>query len=81
MGEESNVVELDVVTSLDIPVERVLEQAAKAKLTEVTVVGYTEDGDFYFASSQADGGDVLWALEQAKLDLFRVANELEEDGG
>ncbi len=73
------VVVLDCITSLDIPVERVLEQAAEAKLTEVTVVGYTEDGDFYFGSTQADGGDVLWALEKAKLDLLRVGED-DDDG-
>lgn len=76
MGE---VVVLGCVTRLDIPVERVLEQAVKANLTEVTIVGYTEDGGFYFGSSQADGGDVLWTLEQAKLELFNVVNESAED--
>jgi len=56
---------LDVITRLDIPVERVLE-GATGKLSSVVILGYTTDDDLYFASSLADGGDVLWLLEKAK---------------
>jgi hypothetical protein len=70
-----NVVILPVVTTLDIPAERVLSAAAEAGLTEVVVVGRDKDGDEYFASSLADGGDVLWHLERAKLRLLRMADD------
>ena len=66
-----DVVILSTVTSLDLPPDRVLEQAL-GQLKTVVIMGYTEDGDRYFASSVADGGDVLWLLEQCKLDLLNV---------
>jgi hypothetical protein len=72
MGE---VVELDVVTRLDIPAERVLRQATEDNLESAVVIGY-RDGEFYFASSLADGGDVLWLLELAKRKLFETADEI-----
>lgn len=71
---ESNVVILPVVTKLDIPVERVLNAAAEAGLTNCVVIGETEDGGEYFCSSWASGGDVVWALERAKLQLLRTAD-------
>lgn len=60
-----NVHYLDVVTRLDIPVERVLEQA-KDNLKDVVLVGWDKDGELYFASNKANGGEVLWLLEKAK---------------
>lgn len=56
----AEVIELDVISRLDIPPDRVLQKALDAGLTEVVVIGYDADGQEYFASSQADGGDVLW---------------------
>jgi len=75
MGE---VVELGNVTKLDIPPERILNKAFEAGLTEVIIIGYAKDGDFYFASSQADGGDVLWLLEMVKRKLIDVALQMED---
>ena len=68
-----NVVEFNSITSLDTPPPRVLAKAAGAKLESCVVVGFKEDGDFYFASSNADGGDVLWLLELAKKKLLEVS--------
>ncbi len=68
-----NVVEFNGITSLDTPPPRVLAKAARAKLESCVVVGFKEDGDFYFASSNADGGDVLWLLELAKKKLLEVS--------
>ena len=66
-----NVHYLEVVTRLDIPVERVLEQA-KDNLSDVVLIGWDKEGEFYFASNKADGGDVLWLLEKAKKVLLEV---------
>lgn len=71
----SNVVEFGGVTKLDIPVDRILAKAADAGLTDAVVIGYGADGEFYFASSLADGGDVLWLLELAKRRLFEAVGE------
>lgn len=70
-----NVIELPVVTKLDIPVERVLRKAAEVGLAHVVVVGVTADGDEYFASSVADGGDILWMFERAKLQLLQIGHK------
>lgn len=61
---------LPVITSLDIDVQRVAQAAVDAELASVIVIGRTQDGEFYFASSKSDGGDVLWELETARLKLM-----------
>ena len=68
--EEEKVVDLDCITTLDIPVERILERAARADLESVVVIGWTKEGDYYFASSHADGADVLWLIEVTKKKLL-----------
>lgn len=66
---DNNVVVLDCVTRLNLPPDRVLK-AAQGELESVTVLGWDKDGKMYFASTQADGGDVLWLLEKAKKALL-----------
>lgn len=66
----TNVIELPVITTLDIPVERIIRKAEAANLASVVIVGTTQDGDLYFAGSMADGGDALWHLEKAKKELL-----------
>lgn len=68
----SNVVILPVVSRIDQPVERILDRATAANLTAAVVIGYDQDGDEFFASSYADGGEVLWLLERAKLKLLTI---------
>ncbi len=60
------------VTTLDCPAERILDLAAKADLDAAVVVGWTKDGEFYFASSVADGPEVLWLIEIAKKKLLTI---------
>jgi hypothetical protein len=69
---DDNVVILPVITTLPIPVERILAQAMEADLKLCLVIGEREDGSLYFASSEPDGGDLLWLLERAKLALLHV---------
>lgn len=64
-----NIIPLNCITKLDVPVDRVLE-GAKSQLEGVVIIGYTKDGDEYFASTYADGGEVLWLLERAKIMLM-----------
>lgn len=67
----TNVVPFNGITRLDLDPERVLD-AARGRLTGVVVIGYAQDGTEYFASSYADGGDVLWLLERSKLKLLTL---------
>ncbi len=64
---------LPVVTSLDVPCERLLNAALESTLQRVIIMGTDAEGEFYFASSMADGGDVLWWLEIAKKKLLEIA--------
>ena len=65
-----NVTVLPVVTTLDIPTERILNGALKQELKSCFIIGLTKDNEMYFASSMADGGSVLWCMEKAKMALM-----------
>lgn len=66
-----NVIPLGGITRLDLPVSRVLD-AAKDHVDGggVIVIGWDGDGELYFSSSIADGGECLWLMEKAKLALL-----------
>jgi len=63
------IIPLGNVTRLDIPADRVL-QAGIGKLDGVVIMGRQTNGEYYFASSIADGGTVLWLMEKLKLKLM-----------
>ncbi len=68
----SIVVDLPVVTKLATDVTRLLAKASGAQLTEAIVIGRDKDGQLYFAASNPDGGDALWLIEHAKLELLKA---------
>jgi len=63
------IIEFNGVTKLDLPPDRILS-AATGKLNSVIVIGYDRDDLEFFATSIADGGEVLWLLERCKLALL-----------
>lgn len=67
------------ITRLDLPVERILNDASQAVLESVVVIGFGTDGEFYFSSSSADGGDVTWFLTRALHRLHQQADALEDE--
>lgn len=67
----AEIVRFPGITYLDTDPDRALE-AAIGKLDGVVIVGFTKDGDEYFASSYADGGNTLWLLERFKKMLMEV---------
>ncbi len=69
-----NVKVLKTITSLDLPVNRILQQAHDAGLSEVLVLGYTKDGKEYFAASVADGAENIWLMERAKHNMMKVVD-------
>ena len=71
----NNVIPLGNITSLDLPTDRVLEECKGDCTDGVVVLGFDDDGELYFASSIADGGEVLWLLEMAKKNLLEVGEE------
>jgi hypothetical protein len=70
-----NVTEFPGETRLRTPVPKVLAMAAGAGLEDCVVVGWCENGEMYFASSQSNGAEVLWLLRQAEHELMQAANE------
>lgn len=73
------VIPLNNVTRLDLPVDQVLEGTI-GKLEGIIVLGYDKNGEEYFASSLADGADVLWLLERCKIKLLEIVENTEEQG-
>lgn len=67
----ATVIPLGNITKLDLPPDTILD-GAKGTLEGVVVIGLTEGGQTYFASSIADGGTVIWLLEKLKKDLLEV---------
>jgi hypothetical protein len=65
------VVPIGCITKLDIPPDTILE-SAKGSLEGVVLMGFTPDGELYFASTYGDGGTVMWLLEQCKKKLLEV---------
>ena len=68
------VIPIGGVTRLDLPPDKILEEA-KGEFEGVVVMGWNKDGSLYFASSYADGGDVLWLLEACKKVLMNFKKE------
>jgi hypothetical protein len=67
------ILEFNGVTRLDINPDIVIAAAQKRRLDGIIMIGLEEDGEFFFASSYADGGDVLWLMELAKKRLMEDA--------
>lgn len=65
-----NIIDIGCITRLDIPIEKVLD-AAKDELTGVVLLGWDNNGELYFSSTMADGGEVIWLLEKCKQLLLR----------
>lgn len=74
----AEIISFEDVARWDIPAERVIEDAIDANLDKVVILGYTQDGDEYFASSIADGGSVVWLMEMAKKQLLEEGDFSEE---
>jgi hypothetical protein len=70
----SNIIPFNGITKLDLNPDIVLENT-KGKLEGLVICGYDTEGNEYFASTYADGGDVLWLLERMKMRLLNVEVE------
>jgi hypothetical protein len=67
------VIHLEMVTRHDLPPDKVLN-AAIGQLASCVILGFDEAGEEYFASSYADGGDVLWLMERCKKILMETGD-------
>jgi len=65
------VIPMNGLTKLDLPIDRVLDDA-KGELEGVILIGYDKEGEEYFASTYADGGEILWLIERLKKRLLET---------
>lgn len=70
-GGPDNIVIWRGVTKHDLPVERLLDAAKTAGLEGVVILGW-KDGEPYFASSMADGANVMWLMRTCEKKLLEV---------
>jgi hypothetical protein len=71
----SNVVDLPVITSLPLDPKRVLAGASEKEFDRVVIIGRLQDGSEYFASSDPDGGTILWDMERVRHALMKIADD------
>ena len=74
----SNVVKFPGETLLDLNPDDILDEA-KGKLEKVMIIGYTEDGEEYLASSFADGMVAVWLLERFKHLLINIVDDEDDE--
>lgn len=70
-NDNTNVVVLDIETSLDLPLERVLDGARAHELEDCIVIGWAHGKRFYLAGQTCDVGKTLILLERARALLIR----------
>jgi len=56
---KGNVISFTGATKIDCTVDQVLDNIPRDDLQSVFVMGFDKDGDPFFASSNADGGEVM----------------------
>lgn len=71
MNRDKNLKLFPGITTLDHDPD-VMLRLAVGQLTEVVIIGYDEAGELFISASKADGGDILWLLEQAKRALMDI---------
>ncbi len=70
----AEIIEWKGITCLDLPAERILRRAMDSNLDSVIIIGIDKDGKEYFASSWADGGEVVWHLMRSVYKLNKIAD-------
>ena len=74
----AKIIPLGNITRLDLPPDRVLESAI-GEFKGVVLIGYDKEGREYFATSYADGGEVLWLLERCKMELLNSGQVIDDE--
>ncbi len=80
MQPGAEIITLETITSLDLPADRILNSALAGDLKGVVIIGWTNDGDEYFASSYADAAEAGWLLQRGIYKLNKMCDRTEEEG-
>ena len=67
----ADVERLGCVTRFNLDPDVVIN-AAEGELDAVIIAGLDKEGNYYFASSIANGPEVLWLIEKMKQELMDV---------
>ena len=78
---DDNVVVLDVLTTINLPPERILNAALEADLAALVIVGYDKNGEYYFHSSIPHGATVNWLLDQCKKRIIDEPSDMRGEPG
>lgn len=70
-----NVVELDVATSHEIQVNRVLQAAFDQGLDRIAIIGWRDDDDIWFYASDPSIANNIYAMELAKMKLLAAVSD------
>jgi hypothetical protein len=70
---DEKVIRFPGITRLDLDPDQVLREAI-GNLEGVVIAGMDKEGNGYFASSYAGGGETLWLLELCKKTLLDAAD-------
>lgn len=71
MTGPDNIVIWKGVTKHDLPPDRLLDSAL-GRLDNLVIMGWDKEGELYFASSMADGGNVLWLMRLCERKLLEI---------
>ncbi len=66
----ADIVELETITTLDLPHEKVLDGAKGIVTGGVVVIGWDSNDEIYMASSINSTGEMLLLLEKFKFSLI-----------
>ena len=69
----NNVLMFTGITRNNLDPDLVLENT-KGKLSGFIIAGYDLDGEAFFSSTYADGGDALWLIEKFKQALLNAGS-------
>jgi hypothetical protein len=82
MGDD-NVIVLDVLTTINLPPERILNAALEADLAAlVVIVGYDKNGSITFTRlSIPHGATINWLLDQCKKRIIDEPSDMRGEPG
>ncbi len=70
----TDVITFTGITRVPSDARQTLTNALAADLTTAVVIGWDRNGKLYFASSEPDGGSVLWLMEVSKKKLLEAGD-------
>lgn len=71
------VVRFTGITTLPVPIQRIVDDIPVDELDRIIVIGVRKDGPMFYAFSESDGGCLVWDMERCKHDLMKTADKLE----